>query len=102
MNECVVCHNDPCQDVIPGIEVEPEKISMMISEIPPEEVKDDFYAGKDALYAWTTLLPFQDARLTVASVDELLEMGICQITAVVCRNNGYGLKSATIKTCSTV
>ena len=109
VSDCIVCDSFPCQDVnhgvhiIPGMDLTPEGITMMmISETPPEQPEDDFYAGCDALYAQTTLMAFRDAGFEAGSVNDLLDSGVYLTTATKCRKMAYGIKSATIKECSTL
>lgn len=56
------CSDFPCSDVnkeaymIPGVEIEPEKIrAVMISESPPENTGDYFYARNNPSYMQTTV-----------------------------------------------
>ncbi len=103
----IVCEDFPCQDTrrasyaIPGIEIDPERISiMLISEAAPENPADNYYAGAEALFARTTLLAFQDAGAKVKSMQDVLDMGIYLTTAVKCGKTGYGLATDTICNCS--
>lgn len=105
--ECIACQNFPCQDVkheryqVPGIEIDPEQVRLVIiSEAAAENPGDDYYAGEGASYAQTTLLAFQDAGITVGSIDELLARGIYLTTAVKCAKTGYGIETATVNECS--
>jgi hypothetical protein len=101
------CEFFPCADVrhegylVPGIDLDPEAISIvLISEAAPPEAADDYYAPGDPLFAQTTVQAFRDAGATVSSIDEILDMGVYLTTAVKCGKTGYGIKAATIKTCS--
>jgi hypothetical protein len=109
VSDCVFCDSFPCQDVnhevhcIPGIDLKPEAITMMmISETPPKEARDDFYAGSEALFAQTTLMAFKDAGLNADAIEDLLARGIYLTTAIKCRKVSYGIRSATIRECSTL
>jgi hypothetical protein len=116
-SDWVNCANLPCVDVrheklqVPGIEVDPEKVSIvMISEAAPPEASDYYYAEptQDAgsgdpvepLFARTTVLAFQDAGSQVACIRDILELGVYLTTAVKCGKSGYGIKAATVKECS--
>jgi uracil-DNA glycosylase len=107
VNQYIGCDSFPCTDVkqdryiIPGVEIEPEGISIVvISEAAPDNLADYYYAGNDPLYEQTTLQAFQKAGVEAASIQDLLEMGIYFTTAVKCGKTGYGIQAATIKACS--
>ena len=60
-SQLLECADFPCQDVnkkcyvIPNIEIEPDKIrTLMISEAPPENSSDYFYAAENPFYLQTT------------------------------------------------
>lgn len=103
----LTCDDFPCGDVrpecyaVPAIEVRPSTVSMvLISEAAPPDPSDYYYARGKPLFAQTTLLAFQDAGLAVASMKDLLAMGIYATTAVKCGKTAYSLKPATILACS--
>lgn len=107
IDQIVQCINFPCLDsrrssyLIPHIDVDPAKVSiMLISEASPENPADYYYAGPDALFARTTLLAFQDAGAEVKSLDEVLDLGVYMTTAVKCGKTGYGIATETIQACS--
>lgn len=105
--ELVRCKNFPCTDVrheryiVPDVELDPSKISIvLISESAPAEKSDFYYAPGSPHFARTTLLAFQDAGANVASIQELLDMGVYLTAAVKCAKTGYGIQTSTIKECS--
>jgi hypothetical protein len=105
--EAVHCRDFPCLDVnhecyvVPDVEVSAESVSIvMISEAAPQDASDYYYADGDPLFQQTTVQAFQDAGIEVASIQELLDMGIYLTTAVKCGKTGYGIKAATVKECS--
>jgi uracil-DNA glycosylase len=107
ISECIQCHDFPCQDVrhdgyvVPSIDIEPAAVTIvMISEAAPPALSDYYYAGGDALFEKTTVQAFNDAGSDVASINDILELGIYLTTAVKCGKTGYGIKAATIKECS--
>jgi uracil-DNA glycosylase len=107
VNEFVRCAEFPCADVrhecyvIPDIEVNPSAISIvMISEAAPADPGDYYYAAGDPLFQQTTVLAFNDAGADVASIQDIVDMGVYLTTAVKCGKTGYGIKAATIKECS--
>jgi uracil-DNA glycosylase len=114
MSECVRCREFPCTDVrhecyvVPDVEIEPQDVSIvLISEAAPPDPADYYYAGGDALFEQTTVQAFQDAAATlggrgpkVASIGDVLGLGVYLTTAVKCGKTGYGLKAGTVKECS--
>jgi uracil-DNA glycosylase len=107
VSECVGCESFPCADVkhdgyiVPEVEITPEKVRLiLISEAAPDDAQDYYYAGDQPLFEQTTLQAFKQAGIEVASLQDLLEMGIYFTTAVKCAKTGYGIKAAIIKACS--
>lgn len=109
VNECVGCEGFPCEDVVhscylvPDIDIDSEKVSIvMISEAAPPDSKDYYYAGGEALFEQTTVQAFNDAGVDVASMKDILGLGVYLTTAVKCGKTGYGIKTPTIKECSLI
>ena len=107
VNEFVDCKGFPCEDVnhkahrVPEIDIDPEKISIvMISEAAPPDSKDYYYAGGEALFEQTTVQAFNDAGAEVASIKDILDLGVYLTTAVKCGKTDYAIKTPTIKECS--
>ncbi len=107
VSELVGCMTFPCADVqhacyrVPDIQVDPGKISLvMISEVAPADPADDYYAPGDPLFQQTTVQAFNDAGADVASIQEILKLGVYLTTAVKCGKTGYGIRAATINECS--
>ena len=105
----VGCERFPCADVrhrcyiVPGIDVKPDEISIvMISEAPPANPSDYYYAEGDSLFQQTTIQAFNDAGVTVSSMRDILNMGVYLTTAVKCGKTGYGIKASVIKECSLI
>ena len=103
----VNCKDYPCSDVnyesyiIPEVELEPEKVSIiMISESAPVDPNDYYYSGDDALFARTTIQAFQDAGVDATSFQDILRLGVYCTSAVKCGKTGYGIKTETVKHCS--
>lgn len=103
----VQCKDSPCLDIqqqshfIPDIVIDPKHVSiLLISEAPPADRSDYYYAGPEALFARTTLLAFQDAGAKVKSVRDILDLGVYLTTAVKCGKAGVGVATATIERCS--
>lgn len=99
----------PCLDVnkdryvVPSIEVEPEKINtLMISEAPPQDPKDYFYAQNNPSYFQTTAQAFSDAGISVSSMEDVLNLGVYITTAIKCGKTGYSITSKTVENCSDI
>jgi len=96
----------PCPDVnkkcyiIPNIEVDPSKIkTLMISEAPPENLGDYFYAPKNPFYMQTTVQAFNDAGFNVACMTDVLNLGVYITTAIKCAKTDYAISPKTIDNC---
>jgi len=103
----VKCEDFPCADVVsarctvPAVDVNPDEIgALMISEAPPPDAGDYFYAPGDPFYVRTTVQAFRQAGLQVSSIEDVLGLGVYITTAVKCGKVGYGVCAATIKNCS--
>jgi len=106
-SEFVKCPDFPCQDVnkkryiIPNIEVENDKIrTFMISEAPPEDLNDYFYAPMIPFYVQTTVQAFNDAGFNVVSMKDVLNLGVYVTTAIKCGKTAYSISPKTIDNCS--
>jgi len=75
---------------------------VMISEAAPENPADYYYANGNPLFQQTTVQAFKDAGADVTSMKDILDMGVYLTTAVKCGKTGYGIKSGTIRECSTI
>jgi len=109
VSKCVGCKTLPCADVrrecyiIPNIDVKPDEISIvLISEASPANLDDYYYASGDSLFQQTTVQAFNDAGVTVSSIQDILNLGVYLTTAVKCGKTGYGIKTSTIKECSLI
>jgi len=107
VKERIHCQDYPCNDVrhgcftVPDIDLNPEGVSIiMISEAAPNDPKDYYYAGDDALFAQTTVQAFQDAGADILSFRDILNLGVYCTSAVKCGKTGYGIKTDTVKQCS--
>lgn len=109
VNQCIGCQEFPCADVrhesyvIPDLEVQPSKIRVaMISEAPPSNLTDYYYAQGEPLFGQTTVQAFRDAGASVSSVRDILGLGIYLTTAVKCGKKGSGIGTTTVKQCSSI
>jgi hypothetical protein len=107
VSECVECEAFPCADVkhncyvVPGINLKPEAVSIvMVSESSPENPDDYYYAKGNPLFQQTTVQAFNDAGCNVASVKDIVARGVYLTTAVKCGKTGYGVRTETIRKCS--
>jgi uracil-DNA glycosylase len=108
-SKCVKCVDFPCLDVnkdcylVPDVEVDPAKIrAFMVSEAPPVEPNDYFYAKDDPFYMQTTAQAFKDAGFEVTSMEDVLDLGVYITTAIKCGKTGYSISSKTIENCSSL
>jgi len=106
-SDVVQCEAFPCVDVdhgryvMPDVELDPDQITIvMVSEAAPARLEDWFYAGRDALFAETTVQAFRDAGEDVRSAADILDLGVYLTTAVKCGKTDYGVTTETVKTCS--
>jgi len=109
VSECVRCVKFPCNDVnhqcyvVPDVEVRPLQVSIaMIAEVAPPNPSDYYYAKGDPLFQRTTVQAFNDAGAHVASVQDILNLGVYLTTAIKCGKTGYGIKATTIEECSRI
>jgi uracil-DNA glycosylase len=101
----LTCQCFPCEDVhhecfvVPGVDIDPARVlAAMISEAAPSKLEDYYYAEGDPLFARTTA--FRDAGAALASIGDVLELGVYLTTAVKCGKTGYGIKNSTVDECS--
>jgi uracil-DNA glycosylase len=105
------CTDFPCTDVnhagyrLPDLDIDPRTISiMLISEAPPINPADDYYANgapqPGSLFEQTTVLAFQDAGAQVASLQDLLDRGIYCTNGIKCAKAGYTVKAGTVNACA--
>jgi len=105
-SNCLKCPDFPCSDVnkqvylIPDVEIEPEKIkAIMISEAPPEDAGDYFYAKNSPFYTQTTVQAFNDAGVKVASMKDVLDRGVYVTTAIKCAKTAYSILPQSVENC---
>ena len=107
VSDSIACDGFPCVDVtheayhVPAVDLDPERVKvLLISEAAPKNAADGYYAEGEPLFAATTVQAFQDAGIAVASMQDILDLGVCATTAVKCAKQAYGIKAATITECS--
>lgn len=106
-DEYIECKDFPCFDITknlylaPDLNIQPGKIkAVMISEAPPVDRKDYFFATEESFYLKTTLKAFNDAGISVNNIQELLNLGFYLTTALKCPKTQYSVSAETIKNCS--
>jgi uracil-DNA glycosylase len=106
-DDILECTDFLCQDVdkkcymVPDIEIDPDKIKvLMISEAPPKDASDFFYAPKNPFFLQTTVQAFNDAGFQVSSMKDVLDLGVYVTTAIKCGKTGYSISPKTIDNCS--
>lgn len=107
INEAIKCPDFPCTDtdrnayIVPDRDVDIDKVKIvMITEAPPNDLSDYFYADGEPFYLQTTLQAFRDAGTDVDSMKDILDMGVYITTAIKCGKTGYSIANDTTKNCS--
>jgi len=103
----IKCTSFPCADidknsyVIPSIEVNGEKIKvLMVTEAPPNEKADYFYSAGNPFYLQTIAQAFRDAGADVSSMQDILDLGVYITTAIKCGKTQYAISPETMRNCS--
>jgi uracil-DNA glycosylase len=106
-SDFVHCSTFPCTDVqhacfsVPYVDLAPESISIiLVSEAAPAVPGDGYYAGGNSLFERTTVQAFVDAGAQVASIQEIVRLGVYLTTAVKCAKTGYAIQTGTVVACS--
>jgi len=101
------CADFPCRDVkhacyiIPSAELDAEKMTtVMVSEAPPEDADEYFYAKNSPFYLETTLQAFNDSGFNVSSMRNIMDLGVYITTAVKCSKRAYSVSPETVENCS--
>ena len=103
----ISCKSFPCNDIeknsyqVPYSDSNTDKIKIvMITEVPPIDPKDYFYAPGNPFYVETTKQAFNDAGYPINSINDILNLGVYITTAVKCAKTGSSISTDTIKECS--
>ncbi len=101
------CEAFSCRDsnssvsLIPSVEIDPRAVKiLMISEAPPPDPRNYFYAPGDPFYLKTTIQAFRDAGAEVGNIRDIIGLGVYITTAVKCAKTRYAIDRETIDTCS--
>lgn len=107
INEQIKCPDFPCTDVdnkshvLPSPEIDVSKIKiLMITEAPPDDLTEYFYADGEPFYLQTTAQAFRDAGANVYSMQDILNLGVYITTAIKCGKTQYAVSKDTMKNCS--
>ena len=107
INQKIKCTQFPCIDidkqkyVLPSIEIDERKIRiLMITEAPPTDKADYFYAAGSPAYLQTIIQVFRDAGHNVSSMQDILELEVYITTAIKCAKTQYAISPDTMKNCS--
>jgi uracil-DNA glycosylase len=107
INEIIKCTDFPCTDIdkdaciVPGREIDVEKTGIvMITEAPPNDLADYFYADGNPFYLQTILQAFRDSGADVNTMQDILDTGVYITTAVKCGKTQYAISNDTMKNCS--
>jgi uracil-DNA glycosylase len=102
----IKCTTFPCTDtdknshVVPPAEIDPKKIRiLMITEAPPNDPAEYFYADGEPFYLQTTAQAFRDAGAGVASMQDILNLGVYITTAIKCGKTQYAISNDAMKNC---
>ena len=109
ISELTGCVNFPCTDVdknsyiLPPAEIDAERVRIiMITEAPPNDKADYFYADGNPFYLQTTIQAFRDAGANVSSIQDILDLRVYITTAIKCGKTQYAVSHDTMKNCSSI
>ncbi len=74
----------------------------MITESPPNEKEDYFYAEGEPFYLQTTAQAFRDAGEKVSTIQDIINMGVYITTAIKCGKTQYAISNDTMKNCTRI
>ena len=107
ISERIRCYDFPCSDIdkngyiVPSLEIDVEKIKiLMITEAPPTDKSDYFYADGNPFYLQTTLQAFNDAGADISCMQAILNLGVYLTTAVKCAKTQYAVSPTAMQYCS--
>jgi hypothetical protein len=107
ISERIQCYGFPCNGIdkngyiVPSSEIDVEKIKVvMITEAPPNNKSEYFYADGNPFYLQTTLQAFSEAGANPASMQDILNLGVYVTTAIKCAKTQYAVSPTTMKHCS--
>ncbi len=106
ISDIINCANFPCTDtdrnshVLPPAELDADAIKvLMITEAPPNDLSDYFYAEGNPFYLQTTAQAFRDAGADVTSMQDIINLSVYITTAIKCGKTQYAISNDTMKNC---
>jgi len=107
MIDNIKCSAFPCADIdkkgfiVPPLDIDPAKIKLlMITEAPPPDPSEYFYAPGSPFYLRTTLQAFKEAGEVVKSIQDILGLGIYITTAIKCPKAALTISTGTLSNCA--
>lgn len=107
ISDILHCDDHPCTDAdtrsyaVPDADINTAAVRiLMITEAPPNDTADYFYAPGNPFYLQTVLQACRDAGARVESLRDILDLGIYITTAVKCGKTGYAISPQTQRHCS--
>jgi uracil-DNA glycosylase len=105
----IKCSGYPCMDVdkkgfsLPSPDIDAAKIKLLlITEAPPPNPQDYFYAPGDPFYLRTTLEVFKQAGVAATSIKDILGMGAYITTGVKCPKAALTISKDTLDNCASL
>ena len=105
----IKCADFPCTDVdkkvylLPDAEIDAKQIKiLMITEAPPNDKADYFYATGKPFYLQTVVQAFKDGGANVNSMQDIIDLGVYITTAVKCGKTAYAISKDTMNNCTTL
>ena len=109
ISEQISCQSFPCTDIdknsyiLPPAEIDADRVRIiMITEAPPNDKADYFFAEGNPFYLETTLQAFRDAGADVSSMQDILDLGVYITTAIKCGKTQYAVSQETMNNCSAI
>jgi uracil-DNA glycosylase len=103
----IKCAGFPCADVdkkgfiLPPPQINPARVKLLIiTEAPPAEKADYFYAPGSPFYLQTTLQAFNEAGKDVKSIEDILGLGVYITTAIKCPKAALTISTDTMNNCA--
>jgi len=107
ISDNIKCASFPCTDTdsssynIPPADIDPAKVKIIvITEAPPNDKTDYYYAPGNPFYLQTTLQAFQDAGAKVTNMQDIIDLGVYITTAIKCGKTGYAVSPDTMNNCT--
>jgi uracil-DNA glycosylase len=107
ISEIIKCSGFACGDtdkngfILPPVNIDPAAVkALMITEAPPPDKENYFYAAGNPFYLATTLQAFQIAGAAINSIKDILNLGVYITTAIKCPKAALTISPATMNHCS--